>query len=136
MLCYLHPHLTNIPIWNTIMNIINFWEMVTFQHTKTHQNWLQLLLYQKMTKDVHYLVQWMRRSSTHIYLKLNQNLLNMLVMKWSHRAKYCLTKHDILSYLNIHWKLNLWKNIVLGMDIIPFLYRPEILIHNNFQMRF
>ena len=24
MQCYLHPHLINMPIWNTIMNLINF----------------------------------------------------------------------------------------------------------------
>ena len=32
MLCYMHPHLINMPIWNTIINIITFLEMVTFKY--------------------------------------------------------------------------------------------------------
>ena len=56
--------------------------MLTFQNKKTHQfqRLLHLLLHQKMTKNVHYLVQYTRRSSIHIYLKLNQDLLGFQLM--------------------------------------------------------
>ena len=33
--------------------------------------WLHLLLHQQMTKDVHYLAQYTRKPSYHIYLKCN-----------------------------------------------------------------
>ena len=56
VICYLHPHLINMPIGNAIINIINFWSMLTFQHQTNHQfqHWLHLMLHQQMTKDVQY----------------------------------------------------------------------------------
>ena len=55
--------------------------METFKHQKTHHKHLpHLLLHQHMTKDIHYLVQYTRRSSIQIDLKLNQELLEVQVM--------------------------------------------------------
>ena len=56
--------------------------MTTFQHQNTHQfqHLLHLMLHPQMTKDVHYLVQNTRISSTQIYLKLNQELLGVQFM--------------------------------------------------------
>ena len=81
MICYLHPHLTNMSIWNTIINIITFREIVTFKHQKARQfhHLLHLLLYQQITKDVPYLAQYMR-ISFQFYLKLDQELLGVQVM--------------------------------------------------------
>ena len=102
VLCYLHPHLINMLIWNTIINTINFWAMIKFQYKISHQfqHWLQLLLHQQMTKDSNYLVQYTRRSSIQICLKLNQDILGVQVMWLSHRSNYWITKHEMLSYLN------------------------------------
>ena len=76
--------------------------MVTFKHQTTHQfqHLLHLLLHQQMTKDVNYLVQYMRRLSIQICLKLGQELLGVQVMSCSHRSNCYLKKHGILSYLN------------------------------------
>ena len=56
--------------------------MVTFQHQTTHQfqHLLHLMLHPQMTKYVHYLVQYIRISSIHIYLNIDQQWLYVQVM--------------------------------------------------------
>ena len=70
ILCCLYPHLINMSIWNTTINIITVRSIVKFQPQRTHQfqHWLHLLLHQQMAKDVNYLVQYMRISSIKFYL--------------------------------------------------------------------
>ena len=56
--------------------------MVKFKHQTTlqFQHSLHVMLHQQMTKGVHYFVQYTRRQSIQIYLKLNKELLGAQVM--------------------------------------------------------
>ena len=87
---YLHHQLINMLIWNTIMNIITFISMSPFQHQKNHQfqHWLYLTLHQEFMKGVHDFVKYSRRSSIHIYPKLNQDLLGVRLIYWNQRKNY------------------------------------------------
>ena len=65
-----------------LINIITFIAVVTFQHQTTHQlqHLIHVLLHQQTAKGVQYLIQYTRRKSIQIHLKLNQELVSMQVI--------------------------------------------------------
>ena len=118
MLCYLYPHLINIPIQNAIINIITFWWMVTFKNQATHQFqcWIHFMLHQKTTKDVYYLVQYMRISSIQILSKTQSRSVRreMDVMK----SQIKLLDHKIWHYVILEYflKYKSMENVLPTMD--------------------
>ena len=136
MICYLHLHLINMPIYNTIINIITFKEMVTFQHKNSSvSTWTSASFTptndegRSLFSPIHENIKSSGISQTQSrYVRYASDAMKSqiksLAKKWY---------SDILGYL---LKDKDTKEFLLAMDISITLSTQETIRQNKCQMRF
>ena len=115
----------------------NLW-MVTFQNKTFHQfqHWLQLLLHKQMMKDVHFLVQYMRRPRKKDWSKTQSIVISHVIDVMNSHIK--LLAYKTLHYVILYYFLKdkVTKEVWSEIDIITTLSTQKIIRKNKRQMRF
>ena len=106
MLFFIHPHFTNMKMWNATTNNIPPWLMLQFHHKIIHQfqHWLHPVIVQEK-------IQYMIRSNIHIFPKTQARVVHRASDVRNKQVKLLAHKksHPVILYFFLTIKL--WKKL-------------------------